>query len=75
MLLLLNVVCHIAELLLQHAHGLKVSSVVEGVAAKQQELMGRTFFSHMFAVKLYIYFPYTKKTPTLCPITDLSSSP
>ena len=38
-LLLLDVVSHIAELLLQHTDSLEVSGVVEGVAAEQQELM------------------------------------
>lgn len=65
MLLLLNVVCHIAELLLQHAHGLKVSSVVEGVAAKQQELMGRTFFSHICLLWNCTYTFLTLKKPQL----------
>ena len=37
-LLLLDVVAHIAQLLLQHAHRLKVGRVVEGVAPEQQEL-------------------------------------
>lgn len=47
-LLLLNVVSHIAELLLQHAHSLKVGSVVEGITAQEQELVRRrkTFFSN-----------------------------
>lgn len=38
-LLLFNVVSHIAELLLQHTHGLKVGRVVESVTTEQQELM------------------------------------
>lgn len=43
-LLLFDVVRHVAELLLQHAHRLKVGGVVEGVAAQKQELTaGRRF--------------------------------
>ncbi|KAF3837206.1 hypothetical protein F7725_004670 [Dissostichus mawsoni] len=38
-LLLLDVVSHVAQLLLHHAHSLKVGGVVEGVTAKKQELM------------------------------------
>lgn len=38
-LLLLNVVSHVAELLLQHSHSLKVGRVVEGITAEEQELM------------------------------------
>lgn len=38
MLLLLDVVPHIAELLLQHAHRLKVRRMVEGIAPEKQEL-------------------------------------
>lgn len=37
-LLLLDVVSHIAELLLQHAHRLKVGRMVEGITAEEQEL-------------------------------------
>lgn len=41
-LLLFNVVSHVAELLLQHAHSLEVGRMVEGVTAEEQELtMGR----------------------------------
>lgn len=37
-LLLLDVVPHVAKLLLQHAHRLKVRRMVEGVASEEQEL-------------------------------------
>lgn len=40
-LLLLDVVSHIAEFLLQHLHCLEVSRVVEGVTAEEQELKAR----------------------------------
>lgn len=38
LLLLLDVVAHVAQLLLHHAHSLKVRRVVEGVAPQQQQL-------------------------------------
>jgi len=40
-LLLLDVVSHITELLLQHPHSLKVGRVIEGITAEEQELTGR----------------------------------
>lgn len=40
LLLLLDVVAHVAQLLLHHPHRLKVRRVVEGVTAQQQQLVG-----------------------------------
>lgn len=38
LLLLLDVVAHIAQLLLHHTHRLKVCRVVEGITPQQQQL-------------------------------------
>lgn len=43
LLLLFNVVSHIAELLLHHPHSLKVGRVIEGVAAEKQQLRSHLF--------------------------------
>lgn len=56
-LFLLDVVAHVTELLLQHTHSLKVSSVVEGISAEQQELLAR---------RQKVGFIYTIKSPTFC---------
>ena len=37
-LLLLDVVAHVAQFLLHHAHRLKVGRVVEGIASQQEQL-------------------------------------
>lgn len=57
-LLLLDVVPHVAELLLQHAHRLKVRRVVEGVASEKQELTARGSGSQVFVV-LFCFFKKT----------------
>ena len=38
LLLLLNIVAHIAQLLFHHPHSLKVSRVIEGIAPQEEQL-------------------------------------
>lgn len=62
-LLLLDVVSHVAELLLQHTHSLKVGSVVEGITAQEQELMRRrekNFLIKVTCANRFLRFDSTK---------------
>lgn len=68
LLLLLDVVAHVAQLLLHHANRLKVCRMVEGVASQQQQLKPEkdtgkenremeAGLDQIRAVKLFFFFP------------------
>lgn len=63
-LLLLDVVSHIAELLLQHTHSLKVGRVVEGVTAEKQELMAGRFVKSGIRKIVFLSFFFDACLPT-----------